>query len=50
MDKYFANICLMEMPYIRDDSKKVEDLVKETIAKTGENIRVKRFTRYALGS
>mgnify|MGYP001205298837 CR=1 FL=1 len=50
VDKYFANICLMEMPYIRDDSKKVEDLVKETIAKTGENIRVKRFTRYALGS
>lgn len=50
IDKYFANICLMEMPYIRDDSKKVEEIIKETIAKTGENIRVKRFVRYALGA
>jgi elongation factor Ts len=50
VDKYFANICLMEMPFIRDDSKKVEDLVKETIAKVGENIRVRRFVRYALGA
>jgi elongation factor Ts len=50
IDKYFSNICLMEMAYIRDDSKKVEDVIKETIAKVGENIRVKRFVRFALGS
>lgn len=49
IDKYFSNICLVEMPYIRDDSKKVEDLIKEAIAKMGENIRVKRFVRYSLG-
>ena len=50
VDKYFQNICLLEMPYIRDDSKKVEDVVKETIAKVGENIRVRRFVRFALGA
>lgn len=50
VDKYFANICLLEMAYIRDDTKKVEDLIKETIAKVGENIRVKRFVRFALGA
>lgn len=50
MDKYFSNICLLEMAYIRDDSKKVEDVIKEAIAKVGENIRVKRFVRFALGS
>lgn len=50
LDKYFANICLLEMPYIRDDSKKVEDVVKENIAKIGENIRVRRFVRFALGA
>ena len=50
VDKYFQTVCLLEMPYIRDDSKKVEELVKETIAKTGENIRVKRFVRFALGA
>jgi len=49
VDKYFQTVCLLEMPYIRDDSKKVGDLIKETIAKTGENIRVKRFVRFALG-
>lgn len=35
--------------YIRDSSKKIEDLVKETIAKVGENIVVKRFMRFELG-
>ena len=50
VDKYFQNICLLEMPYIRDDSKKIEDVIKEVIAKVGENIRVKRFVRFALGA
>lgn len=50
VDKYFQAQCLMEQPFIKDDSKKVDDLIKETIAKTGENIRIKRFTRYDLAS
>lgn len=50
IDKYFANICLLEMPYIRDDSKKVEEVIKENMAKIGENIRVRRFVRFALGA
>lgn len=50
VDKFFQNICLMEMAYIRDDSKKIEDVIKEVIAKVGENIRVKRFVRFSLGS
>lgn len=40
---------LMEQAYIRDGSKKVEDLIKESIAKVGENIQVRRFSRFALG-
>ena len=48
VDKYFQAQCLMEQPYIKDDSKKIEELIKETIAKTGENIRVKRFSRFDL--
>ena len=50
VDKYFSTVCLLEQPYIRDDSKKVSDFIKETIAKTGENIRVRRFVRFALGT
>lgn len=48
VDKYFQAQCLMEQPFIKDDSKTIETLIKETIAKTGENIRVKRFSRFDL--
>ena len=48
VDKYFQSQCLMEQPYIKDDSKTVESLIKETIARTGENIRIKRFSRFDL--
>lgn len=40
---------LLKQEYIRDSSKKIDDLVKETIAKVGENIQVKRFMRFELG-
>ena len=40
---------LLEQDYIRDSSLKVADVVKETIAKLGENIRVRRFSRFELG-
>lgn len=42
-------VCLLEQAFIQDESKTVEQLIKETIAKTGENIRVKRFARFELG-
>ncbi len=42
-------LCLMLQPFIKDESRTVGDLVKEVIAKTGENIRVRRFTRFELG-
>ncbi|OGN95266.1 MAG: elongation factor Ts [Chloroflexi bacterium RBG_13_51_18] len=41
--------CLMEQPYIKDPTKSIKDVITETIAKTGENIRVSRFIRYELG-
>ena len=41
--------CLMQQPYIRDPSMTVQDLVKEAIGKFGENVRVRRFTRFSLG-
>jgi len=40
---------LMDGLYIRDDSLKIKDLIEQTIAKTGENIQVKRFERFELG-
>ena len=41
--------CLMLQPSIKDPSKTVQDLITETIAKVGENIKVRRFTRFELG-
>jgi len=40
---------LLTQPYIRDTTLTVQDVINETIAKTGENIRVRRFTRFELG-
>jgi len=49
LEKFFAEICLLEQPYIRDDKTTVGDLVRQASAKTGENIQVRRFARYRLG-
>jgi len=40
---------LLKQAFIKDSSKSIEDLVRETIASTGENIRIRRFTRFELG-
>jgi elongation factor Ts len=40
---------LMKQPFIRDGSRTIESLVKEAIAQTGENIQIRRFSRYELG-
>ena len=42
-------VCLMEQPFIKDPAKSIRDLVNDAVAKVGENIRVKRFERFALG-
>lgn len=49
MDKFFEEIVLMEQSFIKDDSKTIEDLRKETVAAIGENVVIRRFVRYELG-
>ena len=49
IEKFFAEICLLEQPYIRDDKTTVGDLVRHASSKTGENIQVRRFARFRLG-
>jgi elongation factor Ts len=46
--KWFAQVCLYEQPF-RDEERTVRELITEKIATIGENIRVRRFIRYALG-
>ena len=49
IEKRLKELSLMDQPYIRDQSISVEELVKQTVALLGENIQVRRFTRYVLG-
>ena len=48
-DAESSETVLMHQPFIKDPSKSVQDLVNEGIGKLGENIRVRRFTRFSLG-
>lgn len=49
MNKFYEENCLLEQAFVKDDKKKIKDLVQDAIAALGENIIVKRFERYALG-
>ncbi len=49
MEKFYQEFCLMEQPFVRDPNLTVKDVIHNVIAKTGENIRVKRFARFVLG-
>ena len=48
LKKWFGQVCLLDQPF-RDEERSVRDLITDKIATIGENIRVRRFTRYALG-
>jgi elongation factor Ts len=50
LEAFFKDAVLLDQPYIRDGSTSVDDLVKEVAAKVGENVVVRRFTRFELGS
>jgi len=49
VEKFYAEAALMDQVYVRDNEKKVKDLVNEAISKLGENIKVARFARFQLG-
>jgi elongation factor Ts len=49
VEKFYGEFCLLEQPFVKDDKKKIQDVVTEAIAKIGENIQVRRFARYVLG-
>jgi|DewCreStandDraft_4_1066084.scaffolds.fasta_scaffold04480_16 elongation factor Ts len=49
IEKYYKDVCLIEQPFIKDDSKTVDMIIKEKIAKLGENIVVRRFAKFVVG-
>lgn len=49
IEKYYKEVCLLEQPFVKDQDKTVGQMVNEAIAKIGEKISVRRFTRYEMG-
>ena len=49
MNKWFEEHCLLDQPFVRDDTISVGDLINRLVGVLGENIKVRRFTKYALG-
>jgi elongation factor Ts len=49
LEKFYSEVCLVDMPYVKEDKKKVSERVKDAVAKLGENISVARFVRFQVG-
>jgi elongation factor Ts len=49
LDKYYSTICLLEQTFVKDNTKTISDLLNGKIAELGENIVIRRFTRFQVG-
>ena len=49
VNKFYADICLLEQAFVKDPDKTIQQYLNETIAKIGENMSIRRFTKYVLG-
>ena len=50
LEKFYSTVCLIDQPFVKLPEKSVKEMVTEKIAKIGENIQIRRFVRYQLGS
>jgi elongation factor Ts len=48
LKKFYADICLMEQPFIKDDGKTIRELLQEVVAQVGERVEIRRFARFAI--
>ena len=49
LDKFYSEVCLLEQPFVKDPDQTIEAYLKEAIGKLGENITIRRFTRFKIG-
>ena len=49
LDKWYTEVCLLEQPFVKDPDVKIQDLLTKSIASLGENIKINRFSRMAIG-
>jgi len=50
LEKYYSTVCLVDQPFVKQPDKSIKEILTEKIAKIGENITIRRFTRYQLGA
>lgn len=50
LEKFYSTACLIDQPFVKQPEKSVKEILTEKIAKTGENIQIRRFIRYQLGA
>lgn len=49
LNKFYSERVLLEQPFVKEDKKSIEQIQQELVAKLGENIQIRRFTRFELG-
>jgi elongation factor Ts len=49
LSKFYAETCLLEQPFVKDPDLTIEKLLQQLVSKTGENVRIRRFVRFAVG-
>jgi elongation factor Ts len=49
VEKYYEQFCLLDQAFVKDDKKKISEVLTDAVAKIGENIQVRRFARFVLG-
>ena len=50
LESYYSTVCLLDQPFVKQNDKSIKDLLTDQIAKIGENISIRRFSRYQLGA
>ena len=50
LKKLYSDICLLKQAFVKDDQKTVQDALQDVIGRTGENIKIKRFSRFEIGA
>ena len=49
LEKFYEQFCLLDQPFVKEDKKKISEVLTDAVAKIGENIQVRRFARFVLG-
>ncbi|HSD19227.1 MAG TPA: translation elongation factor Ts [Anaeromyxobacter sp.] len=49
LEKFYEQFCLLDQPFVKEDKKKISEVLTDAVAKIGENIQIRRFARFVLG-